>query len=338
MPASPDAAILRQLRSAGGTFTPASELAQPAALATSIEHLTGAGYEIEHHPHLGYRLLSSPDRLIADDILSRLPECRWIHDVIVFQKTASTNDLVTGLARHGGQSGTAVFAEEQTAGRGRLGRRWQSDPRLGLWFSILLRPDLPLAQWPRLTLWIAYALAQAIRQFPSETTPQIMLKWPNDLYASGRKLAGILVETSLGENPFAVAGIGLNVNHPSFPPPLSTTATSLRIESASPLELTLAPELEPPLPPPLDRNALAAAILVSLDQSFHFITSNFHQIVEWASAADYLRGRSVSACIGANTVEGVAEGLDPEGALLIRTIDSALTRVASGEVTRFSLG
>ena len=73
---SPDAAILRQLRSAGETFTPGSELAQPAALAASIGQLTGAGYGIEHHPHLGYRLLSSPDRLIADDILSRLPQCR----------------------------------------------------------------------------------------------------------------------------------------------------------------------------------------------------------------------------------------------------------------------
>jgi len=322
MPASPDAAILRQLRDAGDTFTPGAELAQPAALAASISHLTNAGYEIEHHPHLGYRLLSTPDRLIADDILSRLPECRWIRDVLVFQKTGSTNDLVANLARHGATSGTVVFAEEQTAGRGRLGRQWRSDPRLGLWFSVLLRPDLPLAQWPRLTLWIAYAIAQAIRQFPAETvrSPGIMLKWPNDLYASGRKLAGILVETSLGEQPFAVAGIGLNVNHTEFPPPLAATATSLRIESGA----------------AFDRNALAAAILMSIDQSFSLISSGFHNILAWAAAADYLHGRSVSATVGATIIEGIAEGLDPEGALLIRTNDGGRTRLSSGEVTRFS--
>ncbi len=135
-----------------------------------------------------------------------------------------------------------VFAEEQTAGRGRLGRQWRSDPRLGLWFSLLLRPELPYAQWPRLTPWIAYAVAEAVGQF---VAGGIMLKWPNDLYASGRKLCGILVETSLGENAFATAGIGLNVNHTSFPAPLDATATSLRIESGE----------------ALDRNALAASIL-----------------------------------------------------------------------------
>jgi BirA family transcriptional regulator, biotin operon repressor / biotin---[acetyl-CoA-carboxylase] ligase len=320
MPASPDAAILRHLRSSGDSFTPGSELGNPSAVSTSIAQLQAAGYQIEHHPHLGYRLLSSPDRLIADDILSRLPPCQWIRDILVFQRTASTNDIISTLARDGAQPGIVVFAEEQTAGRGRLGRRWESDPRLGLWFSLLLRPEMPLVQWPRLTLWIAYAVAKGIESIRQSNVPQITLKWPNDLYASGRKIAGILVETSLGGNPYATAGIGLNVNHPVFPPPLDTTATSLRIETGL----------------DTDRNALAAAILTSLDQSFSLLPSDFPQILDWASSVDYLLNRRISATVGATIHEGTAQGLDSEGALLIRTSAGALIRLTSGEVTRFS--
>jgi len=325
MTASPDAALLRRLRSAGDAFTPGADLGQSATVAASVSALNAAGYEIEHHPHHGYRLLSSPDRLIADDILSRLPECRWIREVLVFQRTASTNDLIAGLARDGAQPGVVAFAEEQTAGRGRLGRRWESNPRLGLWFSLLLRPKMPAAEWTRLTLWIAYAVALGIRHYVDESlsggaAPRIALKWPNDLFASGRKLAGILVETSLGENAFAVAGIGINVNHGAFPPPLDSTATSLRIETGR----------------ELDRNALAAAILVSLDQSFSLLPSHFRQILDWASDADCLRGRSVSATAGTMIHQGTAKGFDQEGALLIRKSDGSLIRLNSGEVTRFS--
>jgi len=319
MPASPDAAILRRLRGPGDDFTLGSELGEPGAVARRIAGLREAGYEIEQHPHLGYRLISSPDRLIADDILSRLPERRrWVREVMVFQSVGSTNDMVTNLARDGAEAGLTVFAEEQTAGRGRLGRRWQSDPRLGLWFSILLRPGTPLAEWPRLTLWVAYAVARGIREYGG---PQTMVKWPNDIYASGRKLAGILVETSLGRNPFATAGIGLNVNHPCFPAPLDATATSLRIETGA----------------PLDRNGIAAAILASMDESFHLIDSDFREIVDWASEVDFLRGRWISATAGSDICEGEAEGLDENGALLVRTTAGTVSRLNSGEVTRFSI-
>jgi BirA family biotin operon repressor/biotin-[acetyl-CoA-carboxylase] ligase len=323
IPASPDAGILRRLRP--GEYVPGSDLGNPSAIATRIGILREAGYQIEHHPRLGYRLLSAPDRLIADDILSRLSKPRWLRQLLVFESTASTNDLVAAMAREGAPAGVVIFAEEQTAGRGRLGRRWQSEPHLGLWFSMLLRPEMPPAEWPRLTLWIAWAVARGIDQhagefLPQSVHPQILLKWPNDLYLSGRKFAGILVEGSHGENPFAVAGIGINVNHTSFPGPIEATATSLRIATGQ----------------LLNRNALAANILASLDHSFSLPPSHFHEILAWASAADFLRGRRVSATAGAATHEGTAEGLDAEGALLLRTSEHEVIRLSSGEVTRFS--
>ncbi|MGA3170768.1 MAG: biotin--[acetyl-CoA-carboxylase] ligase [Chthoniobacteraceae bacterium] len=257
------------------------------------------------------------DRLDPQDILSRLPDRRWIREVLVLDRTSSTNDFVTAQARQGAPAGLAVFAEEQTAGRGRLGRRWQSDPHAGLWFSILIRPEFPLLQWPRLTLWLAFAVAQAIQRHISL---KVALKWPNDIYASGRKLAGILVETSSGDNPFATAGIGLNVNQSSFPASLDTTATSLCIETGS----------------PIDRSSLAATILASIDESFSLLPSHFHTILAWASRTDCLRGQWVATTVGGAIHRGVAEGLDPEGALLIRPTSGPVIRLNSGEVTRCS--
>jgi BirA family biotin operon repressor/biotin-[acetyl-CoA-carboxylase] ligase len=315
---SPDAEILRRLRP--GASIPSSDLGEPTIIAGRIAVLRDAGYEIEHHPHLGYRLVSAPDRLIADDIVSRLAATRWLREVLVFEKTGSTNDLASGMGRGGAMPGVAILAEEQTAGRGRLGRRWQSDPRLGLWFSMLLRPALPVPQWTRLTLWAAWAVARGIED--AAGSMPIQLKWPNDLHLSGRKIAGILIETSLGENPFAVAGIGLNVNHPSFPPPLDGTATSLRIETGR----------------KIDRNGLAAAILARIDASADMLRANFAEILEWARRVDCLRGRWVSAAAGVTIQEGTAEGLDDEGALLLRTAAGERIRLNSGEVSRFSAG
>jgi len=329
MDPSPDAAILRALHAAaensGNGFIPPSALGHPPEVSLRIAGLREAGYEIEQHPFHGYRLVFSPDRLIADDIVSRLPEREWIRDPLVFQKTTSTNDVIASLARDGAAEGAVVFAEEQTAGRGRLGRRWASDPSLGLWFSLLLRPAMPLALWPRITLWIAFAIAHGIEDYaraqPS-TTPlaPLALKWPNDLHLSGRKLAGILVETSLGEQPFATAGIGLNINHPSFPPPLDSTATSLRIAIGS----------------SLDRNGVAAAVLSSLDRSYPLASTGFPEVIAWANRVDCLRRRQVSATAGAVIHRGTAEGIDPGGALLLRTPEGELLPLSSGEVTHFS--
>jgi len=149
-----------------------------------------------------------------------------------------------------------------------------------------------------------------------------MLKWPNDLHLSGRKLAGILVESSLGEHPFATAGIGINANQPAFPEPLDATATSLRIETGL----------------PTDRNALAAAILASIDESYSLVSNDFQQIIDWANRVDCLRGRHVSADAGTVRHRGIASGLSPDGGLLLRAPDGTVFTLTSGEVTQFSPG
>src|SRR5205807_2805575 len=120
--------------------------------------------EIEASPHTGYRLLNSPDVLLADDLISLLGKTKLIgRDIRVFRETTSTNDVVERLARDGVKEGVVVFAESQTKGRGRLGRKWMSPARRGLWFSILLRPQLRPASVTQLTIAAATALFRAIR-------------------------------------------------------------------------------------------------------------------------------------------------------------------------------
>jgi BirA family biotin operon repressor/biotin-[acetyl-CoA-carboxylase] ligase len=317
-----DTRLLTALRSAS-VHLPATDLAgQLAAPLTAVQarlaELRGAGFEIEERPGLGYRLLGSPDRLIADDLQARLGECPLIREILVFEETESTNDLATRRGRQGAAGGLVLFAEHQTAGRGRFGRHWASAAHCGLWFSLLLRPALPVAFWPRLTTWAAVALASAIEE---SVGTRAAIKWPNDLQASGKKIAGILAEsgTDAAGQPFAVVGIGVNVNQEpgDFPPDLATKAGSLR---------TVAGRI-------IDRPALAAAILRKLDTLFPVLATDFPKIIAEAARRSLLLGRWIQVQAGDGLVEGCAEQLDENGHLLLRTSDGSIRLLTAGEVT-----
>ena len=154
----------------------------------------------------------------------------WGLPVQVTEETASSNNDVLRLAESGAPSGTLLFAERQTAGRGQFGRSWLSGEPLGLWFSLLLRLEISDAIIPSLSAFAAVALAEALGEVGIRNA---RIKPPNDLYLAGRKTAGILIETRTGKNPFAVVGIGLNVNQQQedFPPDLREIAISLSIVS-----------------------------------------------------------------------------------------------------------
>src|SRR5262249_27307346 len=135
-----------------------------AAIWARIEELRSLGYEIDANPHDGYRLRSSPDVLHGDDILALLPGSQTIgRDIRVFEETTSTNDVVDKLGRDGVKEGVVVLAEKQTKGRGRLGRSWVSLRRMGLWFSVLLRPPLPPQAATQITIASATAMVRALR-------------------------------------------------------------------------------------------------------------------------------------------------------------------------------
>jgi len=158
-----------------------------------------------------------------------IPENRLGNLVRVFRETASTNDLLLALGEAGEPEGSVLIADSQTAGKGRLGRKWLSIPGVGLYFSVLLRPQKDIGLWGDLTLMTAQCIIQALQEIHG---PACRIKPPNDIYVDRRKLAGILVETRSGRNPFAVVGMGINVHQKpaDFPSSLKETATSLAME------------------------------------------------------------------------------------------------------------
>ena len=317
-----DTALIRALRAAA-VHLPAGEIATllhstASAITASVTGLREAGFDIEDRPALGFRLIASPDRLIADDVLARLGPTRFIRDVLVFEETDSTNERAADLGRSGARGGIAIFAERQTAGRGRFGRRWESAAHLGLWFSLLLRPALPLALWPRLTTWAAVALAHAIEAtLPVRAT----IKWPNDVLIDGRKVAGILIETGVdhaGEQ-FAVVGIGVNVNHEAehFPEELRPVATSLRLAARREVH----------------RPAFATTALRELEAWSARLGGDFTSIVAEATRRSSLLGQRIAVHAGGSVIEGIAEALDDGGQLLMREAGGTLRTLGAGEVT-----
>jgi BirA family biotin operon repressor/biotin-[acetyl-CoA-carboxylase] ligase len=179
--------------------------------------------------------MSEPsDRLIATELRAGLEGCRIGNEIVVVQETASTNDLAWKAAERSAAEGFVVFAERQTKGRGQYGRRWESAPYQGLWLSVLLRPVMTLHESPRLTSLLAEVVAATIEK---ETGCAPTIKPPNDIYISGRKVAGVLVEgRTAGDGSYvAVAGIGINVNQTidDFPVELRASAGSLAMAMAS---------------------------------------------------------------------------------------------------------
>jgi BirA family biotin operon repressor/biotin-[acetyl-CoA-carboxylase] ligase len=320
-----DARILQALRASEGITVSGAELSQAlgvsrAAIWARIEELRSLGYEIEASPHLGYHLVSSPDLLHADDLLSRLGATRIVgRDIRVFHETTSTNDVIDKLARDGVQEGVVVLAESQTKGRGRLGRSWTSPAGKGLWFSVLLRPDLHPLQTTQLTVASATALRRAIQ---GQTGLKPEIKWPNDILLRGKKTAGILTELhgELDHVDYIILGIGVDVNLGTmdFGPELRRTATSLKIELGT----------------PVSRPELAVLVLRELDNDYARIRSGeFAQVAdEWEAHCSTIGHRLVIR-VGDRELRGRAESLSEDGALLLRTDHGHLERVIGGDVT-----
>jgi BirA family transcriptional regulator, biotin operon repressor / biotin---[acetyl-CoA-carboxylase] ligase len=320
-----DAQILAALRSTDEGGVSGAELSRRlgisrAAIWARIEDLRNLGYDIEASPHLGYRLLASPDVLHADDLTARLGKTRVVgRDIRVFEQTTSTNDVIEKLARDGVKEGAVVFAESQTKGRGRLGRKWISPRRKGLWFSVLLRPNLRPQETTQLTVASATALSRAIRE-QTGMSPEI--KWPNDILIRGKKVAGILTEMNaeLDRVRYVILGIGIDVNLGAgeLPADLRRLATSLKIETGG----------------EVSRPELATAVMTELDNDYARVcTGKFATVAdEWEEQCATI-GQLVTIQIGERRIRGRAESLDDDGALLVRTEHGHLERIIGGDVT-----
>jgi BirA family biotin operon repressor/biotin-[acetyl-CoA-carboxylase] ligase len=246
-----------------------------------------------------------------------LAQVPFVRQVVVLETTASTNDDARRLAADGAPEGTVVLAGRQTAGRGRRGRHWESSEDVGLYLSVLLRPEEPIDGIGRYAIAAAVAACTACRRFAGE---RVLLKWPNDLLAHGRKLAGILSELRQGPSGAElVLGLGVNVNQQDgdFAPSLRTVATSLRILRYGAV---------------VDRETVAAALLAELGATIVGMRSTgWRQVTErFLGYAPHAIGCRVRLASG---VVGITDGLDGAGALRVATADGIVVVHASESVT-----
>ncbi len=227
-----------------------------------------------------------------------------VGDIHVFDQLPSTNDEASRLARASAKERTVVFAESQSAGRGRRGNAWNSPPGRDLLFSLVLYPKNTalINHSLRLPHLIAVAICQAIDSSLPDKSSQ--LKWPNDVYVKGKKIAGILIENAtVSGQTFFIAGIGINVNSLSSdrPAELHTTATSLREENNH----------------PLDRHEIAAAFLSSFDHIYPQGLLDFDATLKELKKRSLLLGHEISASLEGNKITGKVVGFGDNGELLI---------------------
>jgi len=287
-----------------------------AAVWKHVESLRAHGYRIDALPARGYRLAEVPDRLTPLELRPLLNTHDLGQELHWYEELGSTSDRAKELAEEGAEHGEVVIAEAQTAGRGRRGRAWVSPPRKNLYFSVVLRPELPPARAPELTLVASVALCEALRLAGVEAG----IKWPNDLLASGRKIAGVLTELAAEPDRvhWVVLGAGVNVNarREDFPEELRDEATSVLIERGQ----------------PAPRALLAAACFTALEDWLdRHAEEGFGPIREAWRARAVTLGREVVATVDGREIAGTAEDIDETGALLVRG-PAGLERVLAGDV------
>jgi BirA family transcriptional regulator, biotin operon repressor / biotin---[acetyl-CoA-carboxylase] ligase len=225
-------AILRHLRTETATVESLSKKIGISVdeVENLLESLRQSGFAFQRiGDEIG--ILSEPDWLVPQAIMARLDTTVIGRDILVFRETPSTNDLARQAGAGGAREGIVFFAQQQTAGRGTQGRQWISRANAGLWFSILLRSQLPLEQCPLLIQMAAIAAAETVELWSPKP---VIIKPPNDLYLNGGKLGGILLETSNGWN-FQVLGIGMNVRFAPHIEGYPTAALNQLIERPIPL-------------------------------------------------------------------------------------------------------
>ena len=237
-----------------------------------------------------------------------------LRPIVVASSTVSTNDDAKYAASTGAPDGAAFLAETQTAGRGRGGHTWHSPPAQNLYLSLVVRPRVPAASIAPITLAVGVAVADVLAGYVGERAI-VAVKWPNDVLAGGRKLAGVLGEGQLrgGEVASLIVGLGVNVHASEFPPELAARATSLALLGTA----------------ARDRSALAAALILAIASAVRrYEATRLEGFLAAIARRDALLGRDVEVA----GVRGVAVGIDAEGRLLVRTERGDVTAVVSGEV------
>ncbi|MDN5302635.1 MAG: BirA family transcriptional regulator [Thermoanaerobacteraceae bacterium] len=288
-----------------------------SAIWKQVNHLREMGYDVDSSPRLGYRLLKSPGIPYPEEIWSKANLSFLGEKIYYFSSVDSTNSQAKKFAQEGAPHGTIVIADEQTGGKGRLGRAWESPKGTGIWVSVILKPDIMPSEAPKLTMLTAVAVTEAITE---KTGISASIKWPNDVLIDGKKVCGILTEMSAETDVvnYVVIGTGINVNNDIFPDEIKDKAISLKIAAGN----------------AVDRIQILAGFLERLE--YHYKTAmarGFEPVLnDWRKLCCNL-GKPVEIITRDGSFTGIAEDIDEQGALIVKKTDGKFERVLSGDVS-----
>ncbi len=284
-----------------------------------INALKEEGYAIESVSKKGYRLISSPDLLTVEEVDPFLDTVYIGRDYFHFDTLESTNNKAKELASKPGLNGAVIVSEEQTTGKGRLGRQWVSPKHRGIWMSVILKPDLEPSYVPR----IVHVAAAAVILAMKETGIEASVKWPNDIILNGKKVCGILTEMSgeISHVDYIVVGIGINANlePEDIPAELKEKASSLYMETGA----------------AVDRKRLAAKILNHFEVLYEdFLASgSIEASLKICRDNSILLGKDVRIISRQKESTARAVDISPEGELVVQYEDGRTELIVSGEVS-----
>lgn len=301
------------------------------AVWKSINRLKSKGCHVLSVTNRGYKLLDDSDMLSRDELQKQCRTRMIGRKIEYFAKCTSTNDKAREGEIRGDEEGSVYITDLQTGGRGRIGRLWHFEANMGIAMSILLKPLIPPTQMMPISLIGGLAVCKAIEQ---ETGLECGLKWPNDVISGGKKIAGILIETStVGENiSFIILGIGINCNNTAFPQAIAETASSILTQTGK----------------HCSRKNIIRRVIENFEELYFKWIEEYDESVDFSEAKtsfSYITqykerciniGKSIiiqSVAHTQNEIRGIAKDVTPAGKLVVITNDGSEITVSSGEVS-----
>lgn len=283
-----------------------------------MNQLKDEGYEIEAMSNKGYKILNCPDIITNYEIASEMKTKHIATQIEYYNEIDSTNIRCKILAEQGAEDGILVVADQQTAGKGRRGRKWDSPKGCGIFMSLMLKPDIAPVNASMLTLVTAMALVKGIKE---ATGLETKIKWPNDIILNQKKLCGILTEMSseLDYINHVVIGIGVNVNMTSFPNEIAQVATSIAIEQGHPVK----------------RSAIIARTMEAFEEYYErFLKKqNLEDLMEEYNELLIHKDCEIRVLGAREEYVAKAIGIDKSGELLVELEDGTKKKIRSGEIS-----
>lgn len=318
--------ILKLLRETDG-YVSGQQLSEKLGVSRTavwkvIGQLRDEGYQLEAVRNKGYRIVDAPDVMTREELESVI-KTRWAgRHVLYYDVTDSTNLRIRQAGDEGAEHGTLAVADQQTKGKGRRGRAWDSPAGSSVYMSILLRPQIAPDRASMLTLVMACSVAEGIQDIlGADEELNVQIKWPNDIIIGGKKLSGILTEMSsqIDYINHVTVGVGINVNMTAFPEEIAQTATSLRLERGHTVK----------------RSALIAAVMERFEENYETFqrTQDLSGLSGKYSSLLVNLGRDVVVIRESGQYQAHALGIGSAGELIVRRDDGTVESVYAGEVS-----